>query len=323
MGMLLPLVAFGQLTQQDKIKQQTLNLPQDPPLVAVGETSRLTFQISPLSGQGLLSEQTRNALKAILKLNGGAPIIHIRAFSAGNGDVRRIPQIVADVLGEKHVPLPSVSVLQAGALTQGDAQVVLETISIGKKEVNKDGLTFHAAEMVAGAEPEAAVKPLFLKAVDQLAGKMNGHAALSVTCYVSNLENGAELLSVLRSRFADASVNVLQPRRLSWQAEAACEGVSRGGNGASHLAFTGTQIAFGAEEKDAALAIQRLTRGLREAGAGELSDASLIRVYILSEPVGPIAKKQITGKAPNTVIPVENVGASSAGMALDAVAPVH
>ena len=125
---------------------QTLKLPQDPPLVAIGDTARLVFHVSPLSGQGLLSQQVRDALKAILKLNGGAQIVHIRAFSAGNGDVRRIPQIVSDVLGDRHGPLPSVSVLQAGALPLADAQIVLETVSIGKKEANKDGITFHAAE---------------------------------------------------------------------------------------------------------------------------------------------------------------------------------
>src|ERR1700691_1424996 len=103
---------FGVLLPAQKQNTETLKLPEDPPLVAVGETARLVFHVSPLSSQGLLSQQVRDALKAILKLNGGAQIVHIRAFSAGNGDVRRIPQIVSDVLGPKHVPLPSVSVLQ-------------------------------------------------------------------------------------------------------------------------------------------------------------------------------------------------------------------
>src|ERR1700685_1339897 len=130
---------FGALLPAQKQNTETLKLPQDPPLVAVGETARLVFHVSPLSSQVLLWQQVRDALKAILKLNGGAQIVHIRAFSAGNGDVRRIPQIVSDVLGDKRGPLPSISVLQVGALTLHDAQVVLETVSVGKKEVNKDG----------------------------------------------------------------------------------------------------------------------------------------------------------------------------------------
>src|SRR6266700_5781033 len=80
---------------------QTLDLPKDPPMVAGGETRRLTFQVSPLSAKGLLSQQTRDALKAILKANGGAQIIHIRAFVAGSGDLRRVPRIVSEVLTEK------------------------------------------------------------------------------------------------------------------------------------------------------------------------------------------------------------------------------
>ena len=118
-------VLFAQRTEK-------LSLPEDPSTsFSVGETARLTFQGFPASFplRALSSQQTRDALKAILKLNGGAPIIHIRAFSAGNGDLRRIPQIVADVLGGRHGPLPSVSVIQAGALTEDDAQIVLETVS--------------------------------------------------------------------------------------------------------------------------------------------------------------------------------------------------
>ena len=100
---------------------QTLDLPKDPPMVAVGESRRLVFHVSPLSAKGLLSQQTRDALKAILKANGGAPVIHIRAFVAGSGDLRRVPQIVSEVFTEKKLPLPSVSVVQAGGLHDGCA----------------------------------------------------------------------------------------------------------------------------------------------------------------------------------------------------------
>src|SRR3954447_554740 len=189
------------ITLQDK-NNQSLVIQRDPPLVAVGETSRLVFHVSPLSGQGLFSQQTRDALKAILKLNGGAPIIHIRAFSAGNGDIRRIPQIVADVLGDKRGALPSISILQAGALTANDAQIVLEAVSLAKKEVNKDGLTFHSAELVIAADPQSPVKPFLQQAVGALAEKMSGHPALSVTCYVSSLDNAGDLLSLITTRFA-------------------------------------------------------------------------------------------------------------------------
>jgi len=317
LAILAPGFSLAQKTQQDKVSEK-LKLPEDPPLVAVGETSHLTFEVSPLSGKGLLSEQTRDALKAILKLNKNTPIVHIRAFSAGNGDVRRIPQIVADVLGDKHWPLPSVSVVQAGDLTLEGAQVVLETISVSKKEVSKEGVTFVPAQTVMAEQTDSPMKPLLQKAMDQLAAKMSG-TPVAVTCYVSSLDGGEDLLAVVQSRFAGAAVNLVQPRRLPWRISAACEGAVRGGTSAARLAFSGTQVAFGSEEKDAALAVQRLDRALTEAGAPSTKDAALVHLYILSPEVGPIAQKQVSG----TLIPVENVAASTAGFALDAVAPVR
>ncbi len=310
-------LSLAQKTQQDKVSEK-LKLPQDPPLVAVGDTSHLTFEVSPLSGKGLLSEQTRDALRAILKLNKNSPIVHIRAFSAGNGDVRRIPQIVADVLGDKHSPLPSISVVQAGDLTLDNAQVVLETISVSKKEVSKEGLTFIPAQTVVADQTDSPAKPLLQKAIEQLAAKISG-MPVAVTCYVSAFQAGEDLLGMVQARFAGAAVNLVQPRRLPWRTSAACEGIVRGGTSAARLAFSGTQVAFGSEEKDAALAVQRLDRALTEAGAPPARDATLVRLYILSPEIGAVAEKQVSG----TLIPVENVAASTAGFALDAVAPVR
>ncbi len=312
-------VIFGALLPAQST--ETLKLPQDPPLVAVGETARLVFHVSPLSNQGLLSQQVRDALKAILKLNGGAQIVHIRAFSAGNGDVRRIPQIVSDVLGPKHVPLPSVSVLQVGALPLEDAQVVLETVSVSKKEVNKEGVTFHAAETAVATAPTMPLKPLLQKAIDQLAAKMGGKPALAVTCFVSEIEGAQELLHMVTTAFPGAAVDLVQPRRLAWQTEASCEGVSHGaaGTGSTRTAFSGTQVAFGTEEKDAAVAVQRLDRALTEAGAATSANAGLLRLYVLSPETTAVARKEITGSAPIGAFSVEGVGPASAGFTIDAV----
>jgi len=316
---------FGALLPAQKQNTETLKLPEDPPLVAVGDTARLVFHVSPLSSQGLLSQQVRDALKAVLKLNGGAQIVHIRAFSAGNGDVRRIPQIVSDVLGPKHVPLPSVSVLQVGALPLEDAQIVLETVSVGKKDVNKDGVTFHAAETVVATEPTMALKPLLQKAIDQLATKMSGKPALAVTCFASELDGAQELLHMVTAAFPGAAVNLVQPRRLAWQTEASCEGVSRDAAGVSsgRTAFSGTQVAFGTEEKDAAVAVQRLDRALTEAGAAPTANAEVLRLYVLSPATTAVARKKVTGSAAVASFSVEGVGPASAGFAIDAVSPAR
>jgi len=108
----------------------------------------LIFNVSPLSAKGLLSQQTREALKAILKANGGAQVVHLRAFIAGSGDIRRVPQIVSEVFTGKKMQLPSVSIIRAGALPLENAQVVIEAVSAGKKEVNPDGLAFIQAGSV-------------------------------------------------------------------------------------------------------------------------------------------------------------------------------
>src|SRR3954451_1237959 len=81
---------------------QTLQLPSDPPATITAETSRLVFHVSPLSAKGLLTQQVRDALKALMKSANGASIVKLRAFVAGSGDLRRVPAIVSETFTEKH-----------------------------------------------------------------------------------------------------------------------------------------------------------------------------------------------------------------------------
>ena len=222
-------------------------------MVAIGETSRLIFQVSPLSAKGLLSQQTRDALKAILKANGGAPVVHIRAFVAGSGDLRRVPQIVSEVFGEKKMQLPSVSVVQAGGLPLENAQVAIEAVSVAKKEVNPDGLTFVEAQPAASLE----------QALDRLASRLSGKTALRVSCFVSAI--GAA--GAIAARFPSAAVDLVQTQREPAQPGASCEAMARGGDiKAAKLAFTGTRVAFGVDEKAATLAFQRARSGPQRCG---------------------------------------------------------
>jgi enamine deaminase RidA (YjgF/YER057c/UK114 family) len=250
------LLAGGKKKNPDDITQ-TLALPKDPPAVATGETRHLLFTVSPLSGKGLLTQQTRDALKAILKENGGAPVVHIRAFVAGSGDVRRVPQIVSEVFTDKKLPLPSVSVIRAGGLPVDNAQVVLEAVSVAKKETNSGGVQFVTGQGITDKDPAASSKPLLEKALDQLSAKASKAAALEVTCYVSELARPAELTALISGRFPGATVDLVQTQRLPWQAFAGCEAVTRGGGAPAKLAFTGTRVAFGSQEKDATLAFRK------------------------------------------------------------------
>jgi enamine deaminase RidA (YjgF/YER057c/UK114 family) len=327
----LALLCVGGLFAAKKKKTedvtQTLALPKEPPQVAVGETRRLVFHVSPLSGKGPLAQQTRDALRALLRLNGGLPVIHIRAFVAGSGDVRRVPQLVSEVFGDKRGSLPSVSVVRAGGLPAENAQVVLESISVAKRDLSSSGLDFIATEPVTAPDPLSSAKPLLLKALDQLAAKLNGQSALAVSCFVSNLSDAPELTSAVIARFPGAAANIVQTQRGPGQALAICEAVARGNKTtAEKLAFSGTRVAFGSEEKDAALSFQRLDRDLSSAGASA-ANLVLTHIYPLSASTGIMSRKLLLATRPGntspiTVIPFEGLAAIDAGFALDAIAAV-
>src|ERR1700722_13050765 len=71
---------------------QALALPPELPSAVTAETDPLSFQVTPLLAKGLLSQQTRDAIKALLRSNRG-PIVKLRAFVAGSGDLRRVGEI--------------------------------------------------------------------------------------------------------------------------------------------------------------------------------------------------------------------------------------
>ena len=144
---------------------QTLELPKDPPASVTVETSRLVYHVSPLSAKGLLSQQLRDALKSALKDAGGATIVKLRAFVAGSGDLRRVQAVVSEVFTEKRLPMPALSVVQAGSLPMVGAQVVIESIAVSKKPVNPLGLVFVSGQAASNDEPLEKVAPLAQKAV--------------------------------------------------------------------------------------------------------------------------------------------------------------
>ena len=119
---------------------QTLPVLKDPPAAVVADTVRLTFHVSPLSAKGLLTQQTRDALQALLRANHGAPIVKLRAFVAGTGDARRVQAIVSEIFTDKKQPLPALTTIQVGALPLEGAQVVIESISEDKRAQNPNGL---------------------------------------------------------------------------------------------------------------------------------------------------------------------------------------
>ena len=175
--------------------------------------------------------------------------------------------------------------MQVGGLALEGAQVELETVSIGKKEVNPDGLGFQAVGAAIGGTP------------------------LAVTCYaVGDL---ARVSSEMAARYPSAAVAVVQPQRDAAAMPTACEAVVRGGPvKAAELAFTGTRIGFGPE------AVERLKRDLTEAKA---DTGGLVAAHIYSMTA---SNKFSLPAGASSTIPVDGVASIDATFALDAVAPV-
>src|SRR5437016_5708472 len=140
--------------KSDEEVTQSLPPPREAPAAVIGATDRLVFQISTLSNKGLLSQQTRDTLRALIRP--GRSIIKLRAFVAGSGDMRRIQEIVGELFGEKHLPLPALSVVQVGALPLEGAQVILEAIAEDKKVVNPNGLAFISGQAAPSVEQSLA-----------------------------------------------------------------------------------------------------------------------------------------------------------------------
>jgi hypothetical protein len=185
-----------------------------------------------------------------------------------------------------------------GALQPQDAQVVLETVSEAKKEVNPDGLLF------IEAQPP-----------DQLATRLGNATALQVTCFVASIDNTASLAA----RFSSAAVDIVQAQRSPSRAGTNCEAVGRGRNPeAVKLAFTGTQIAFGADKAAASLAFEHLNRDL-QAGGADKSGIVATNVYSLSDRMHDLIPS-LPGVL--TFAPVEGVASADGVFAVDSIAAV-
>ena len=211
---------------------QTLQLPKELPGAVVGETRRLTFHVTPLSARGLLSAQVRDALKALTRETGANPVLKIRAFVAGSGDLRRVRDLVSEVFTERRLPLPVLSLIQSGGLPLEGAQVVLEAIASGKKEVSPRGLVFLSAPIVTSDNPLDPVAPLAAQSLDRLKSAIKTAGSESadvvrVTCFLSSLENLASTRKLVEADYPRAALNYVQTQRSPSRALAACEAVAR------------------------------------------------------------------------------------------------
>src|SRR4051812_3956468 len=300
---------------------QTLQLPKELPGAVVGDTRRLTFHVTPLSAKGLLSQQIRDALKAVTRDAGNETVLHIRAFAAGSGDLRRVRDLVSEFFTERRQPLPSLSLIQSGGLPMEGAQVVLEFIASARKDLHSFGLVFLSPQPAYSGNPIDPIPPLTTKSLASLRQTLKASGSepadvLRVSCFLSALENLAASREQVQAEFPKAVLNFVQTERAPGRAMAACEAVAslRWNTGkplhmvnaegiaaqpgesqaalvaAPHVVLTGSQVSFGYEEKDARLAFERLKRALDQTGAS-VHDVAYVHYYPLSRGIANQVRK--------------------------------
>ncbi len=323
---------------EDKAKKkkndetQTLALPPELPSAVLAETDRLAFRVTPLSAKGLLSQQTREALKNLLHSSRG-PVVHLRAFVAGSGDLRRVGEIAAEMFAEKHIALPALTVALVGALPLEGAQVVIEATEVDRKVVNPSGVAFLAAQPA----PSVAESLGKLKSVLAAAG-IEPSDALLVTCFVSSLDDQRDTQSAMAASFPGAALDYVQMQRAPVTPAALCEARARlrsavsnsaGFTTDSHAALisspeiviSGTQLAFGSQDSDLKLAFERLEKELAAKNA-RFDRVLLSHLYLTSGALADrvTALESTRSVGPRTVLPVEGLPSLDAPFGIDVIA---
>jgi len=328
----------------DEDLTQALQLPKELPSSVIGPTRRLLFYTTPLSAKGLLSQQTRDALKVLERQAGGNAVLHLRAFVAGSGDLRRVRELVSETFTERKQPLPALSLIQAGGLPLEGAQIVFEAVAAGKRDLYPGGLAYFAAPVATSASPLDPVGPLAEKSLTRLRQLVEDAGAdasdvLRVTCFLSSLDNIAATRRVVESTYAKAALDYVQAQRAPMRAVAACEAVAGlrianppakagpqiGVVAAPNVVLSGTQISFGYQEADARLALERLAKALEPAGV-TMHDVRFAHFYPLSQKI----EDQVLALWPSVTdvvhapaasfVQMEGLSSLDAGFAVDIVA---
>jgi enamine deaminase RidA (YjgF/YER057c/UK114 family) len=349
-----PHKAFPQKSKKDET--QTLQLPRELPSTVEGDPRRLLFYVTPLSSKGLLSRQVRDALSLLSHQAKGETILKLRAFVAGSGDARRVRDMVSEVFTERKQPLPVLALVQAGGLPLEGAQVVLEAIAAGKKEVNQYGLAFLSAQTASAADPTGPVAPLAVESLAhlRLAVKAAGSEpadVLRISCFLSSLDDLEATRQRVVAEYPGAAADFVQTQRAPARALAACEAVARlrhaagaplrlvnpeglapeaGASGIALVAspkvvLTGTQVSFGFEEKDARLAFQRVGKALEQAGVSP-RDVAFAHFYPLAQGIAgqvrQVRGEFFDGAQPpaSSLLLFEGLPSMDAGFAMDVIA---
>lgn len=271
----------------NELALETIEAPvrAEAPDAVEGPSARLVFHVSPLFSKGLLSQQIRDALKALDKANGSATFLKLRAFVAGTGDARRVASIVTEEFSVKKWPLPAITTIQVGALPLENAQVVIESISAEKsRNVNPAGLIFLAGQPAEGGAAAVARLEEAMRAANA--------SAVRVSCFGDSLEQVRAAQTAAAKAFPAAPATFVQTTRAGLGNQASCEGVGRlpgrvpPAGAPGRLIFTGLQMSFANQD---GTAFDRLWRALGRFGAAS-ADVLLTNRYTVPGHVpGPAA----------------------------------
>ncbi len=322
---------------------QALPPAKEPPAAVTAETGTLVFSTLPLSSKGLLSQQTREAVRLLLRNNRTGTVVKLRAFVAGSGDVRRVQEIVSEVFGEKRQALPALTVVQVGALPLEGAQVSIEAVVAGRKESNPNGLGFFSAQSGSSlGEASSKLRDAFAKA------GLAASNALRVSCYVNSLDAAGDPRRHL-SAFSSAAVTVVQMLREPVGPNAACEAVAQlrapaepsvkfvaGEDGQAvavfvsvpSVALTSLQMAFGRDKEDIRQGYDRLNKALATVHAS-FADIVAADTYLLFGSVAQTAgevRAEFSGHSapPATMtLPFQGLPSLDATLGIEAVAVPH
>lgn len=325
---------------------QTLPVLPDPPQAVIADSERLVFRVAPLSSKGLLSQQVRDGLRALLKDARGATYVKVRAFVAGTGDMRRVQTILSETFSERRIPIPALSTIQGGALPGEGVQVALEAIGVQKKAVNPHGLAF-----ISGQPADSVAKAVqqILTAVRGVS--LDGKNVLAVSCFLSSLDDHSGARTAVASAFPAAAASFVQMQRLPVRIPAECEAVAALNRplgqriqmsnpeglavspnysqvamvGPGRIVITGTQMGFGTEETDVRLAFDRLGKAL-ESNQVTYKDVVYTHVYPVSdraaERIRAVRFNYLDKSRPpgSTLLPFEGLPSLDASFGIDVIA---
>jgi len=262
-----------QKRKNEEPKSQVAPLPPEPPMALASDTDGLDFHISRLQKTGGLSAQIRQSLNDLIRDTRGETIVKLRAFVAGSGDARRVQAYVTDLFTEHKLPLPTISILQVGALGEEAAQVVIEAVVSTHKTVNPNGLAFFYGQK-GGSLTKALAR---LKESTQEVA-VDPARVLACTCFTSRIDSFDAAAGAIRAIFPNTEVNVVQAVRDPANDASTCEAIAQLTQAphegpvvlvdfahatlvhSPQLIFTGLQLTFGNFLDDAHEAFSRLQK---------------------------------------------------------------